>query len=65
MTSRRQIMAEVLAHLEAERFAPGPREPRYVANCDAPEQITEDQAAANLRKLAEAIGDDRLLWGVA
>jgi hypothetical protein len=63
--TRRQILAEVLAHLEAERFAPGPRPPSMVANCDPPEPITEEQAAVNRKRLEEALGDDVHLWGVA
>jgi hypothetical protein len=63
--TRREILAEVLAHLEAERFAPGPREPRMVTNCDPPQPITKEQAAANLRKLGDAVGSDEHLWGVA
>jgi hypothetical protein len=63
--TRREILAEVVAHLEAERYAPGPREPRYARGCDPPEPVTEEQAVANLAALRDAIGDDKHLWGAA
>lgn len=58
--SRRQILAEVLAHLEAERFRPPPRKPR-TAHCEPPEPITDQQAAANRKALEEAIGSDAVV----
>jgi hypothetical protein len=55
--------AELIDLLTVERHAPGPREPCYVRGCDPPEPITEEQAAANLRTLADALGGD--LYAVA
>lgn len=54
--NRRQIMAEVLAHLEAERFAPVKPQPKPVPRGCEP--ITPEQAAENLAILTDAIGSD-------
>lgn len=51
--NRRQILAEVLAHLEAERFQPVAPRPKPTL-----EPITAEQAAHNLRVLTDAIGSD-------
>lgn len=57
--SRAEILAEVLAHLEAERFAPvAPRPPaRPPAQLDP---ITPEQAAANRQALEDALSGDAL-----
>lgn len=51
--TRRQIMAEVLAHLEAERFAPSPRP-------DDPEPIgwTPEEQATHRATLEDTLSDD-------
>lgn len=54
--TRRQILAEVLARLEAERFAPPRPEPPPCSPLPPP--VTDADAASNARRLLEAIGDD-------
>ena len=51
--TRREIMAEVLAHLEAERFAPVVPRPTPEL-----EPITPEQAARNLATLTDALSAD-------
>lgn len=51
--TRHHILADVLAHLEAERFTHTP--PRGPAWADP---ITPDQAAHNRQTLADALSDD-------
>ena len=53
-------LVDLLAHLEAERFTPGPREHR-TSRCDPPAPITAEQAAANLAALRDAVGDLRVV----
>ena len=54
--NRRQILAEVLAVMEAERFAPV--KPRTPEGLRAPEPITPEQAEANRAQLEAALSDD-------
>jgi len=57
--SRREILQDTLARLEAERYAPLPPRPRRAYHC---EPLTPEQQAENRRILADAIGDDPHVW---
>lgn len=54
--NRRAILAEVLAAMEAERFAPVRPQPKPVPRGCEP--ITPEQAAENLAVLADAVSGD-------
>lgn len=55
--TRRAILADVLAGLEAERFTPGPTKPRTTPRPHY-EPVTPEQAADNLAALEDALSDD-------
>ncbi len=56
--TRREILAETLARLEAERFQPMRRdEPR----CKPPPPVSDGEAAAHARALMEALDDDPVI----
>lgn len=54
--TRRDVLAEVLAVMEAERFAPV--KPRTPERLRVPEPITPEQAEANRAQLEAALSDD-------
>jgi hypothetical protein len=58
--SRKEILADTLARLEAERYAPLPRRPAQPGYRDPPTELTPEEQADNRRILARAIGED--LW---
>ncbi|MGI8682050.1 MAG: hypothetical protein ACR2JO_07960 [Mycobacteriales bacterium] len=59
--SRAEIMAEVVARLEAERMQSLPRR-MAPAQCDPVPDLTPEQQAENLRTLMEATGGEADLW---
>lgn len=55
--SRKEIMADVIAHLEAERFAPPHRGPQY--RRPPPEPVTPEQARRNRRAVMKPVDNDQ------
>lgn len=60
MSIRAEILAETLARLEAERFAP-PRRPNLTTSPAAPPPVTPAQATRNAELLLAALDGDVLL----
>jgi hypothetical protein len=54
--SRRDILADTLARLEAERFSASPRPPKFTPR--GPAVVTPEQAAQNRADLLAAFSDE-------